>query len=798
MKLSLNWLQEYIQLDLPPSEIAKMLTSAGLEVESITPISANFEGVVVGKVLKVEKHPDADQLCVAHVTDGQATYQVVCGASNCRPGLKTAFAPLGASLTDANGQKFIIKKAKLRGVESSGMLCSADEIGLAEEEQMGIIELDETMKVGDQVSNLLSDIVFEIGLTPNLGHCSCVIGIARELFALTGSPVVYPSIILVEEQSLHTPGLVRIEIQDFKKCPRYSCRIIKDVKVGSSPEWLKQHLKACGIRPINNIVDITNYVFLEMGQPLHAFDYDLIVDSKIVVRSAQEGEIFTTLDGKERILADEDLLICDAEKPIALAGVMGGKNSEVGPTTQNVLLEAAYFNPQTIRKTGKRLGLQTDSSKRFEKGSDPNATLWALDRAAMLIQQLARGKVAQTPLDIKKQSFLEKVIPCRMSRINGLLGTHLAVSEVETIFKRLGFTYNWDGLDKFSVTVPTYRVDILAEIDLIEEIARIYGYDNICCSSPIYKSSNIPNAPAYLFERTVRESLVAEGLQEFLTCDLIGPTILDVIGRDEKELEPVRVMNPISIEQSLLRTSLLPGLLQVVKYNISHQNHNICGFEIGRVHFKAGERYKEPTVIGLVLSGKAQPHTWEAKSREFDFFDLKGILENILHELRVFNVTFKTNDLKTLHTGRQAALFVGSLEIGSMGEVHPSIIRGLDVQQRIYFAELNLQDLMQVRQVNYKMKEIPIYPGSERDWTLTVQESIPVQKLFDIIHACESNLLKTVYLLDIYRSPTLGEGLKNVTLRFNYRDDQKTISQDAVEGEHARILRETLTKLQLL
>ena len=796
MKLSLNWLREYIQLDLPPAEIAKVLTSAGLEVENMETISGGFDGIVVGEVLKVEKHPDADKLCVAQVTDGHETCQVVCGASNCRTGLKTAFARLGANLTDPDGQKFKIKKTKLRGVESCGMLCSAKEIGFADDGQDGIIEFNGEMKVGDDLAALFSDIVFEIGLTPNLGHCNSVLGVSRELSALTGSPVVIPALNVQEDQSLHTPGLIRIEIQDFQKCPRYACRVIKDVKIGPSPQWLQQRLLVSGIRPINNVVDITNFVFWEVGQPLHAFDYDTIAGHKIIVRSAQNEEKFVTLDDKTRSLTEEDLLICDEEKAIAIAGVMGGKNSEVGSTTQNVLLEAAYFTPQTIRKISKRLGLQTDSSKRFERGADPNGVLWALDRAAMLIQQIACGKVAQAPLDIKKQAFPENKIHCRLNRINELLGIHLSISEVENIFKRLGFTYSWDGQSKFLVTVPTYRVDILSEIDLIEEVARIYGYDNINRSQPVYKNSTIPHAPIFLFEKVLRERMIAEGLQEFLTCDLIGSSILDVIGESVDELETIKVMNPISIEQSLLRTSLLPGFLQLVKYNIARQNHHISGFEIGRIHFKQGEQFQEQSVVGIVLTGNAQPHAWYAKPREFDFYDLKGIIENVLRELRIFNVSFKPNDLKTFHTGRQAGIFVNSLEIGSIGELHPGIIRRLDVPQRIYFAELNLHDMIQVRQVDYVMQDIPIYPGSERDWTVTLQEQIPVQQIFDIIRSIPSNLLKDVQLLDIYRSEKLGENLKNVTLRFVYRDNQKTISQEAVDGEHARIMRETILKLE--
>lgn len=797
MKLSFNWLREYIQLDLSPSELAKILTSAGLEVDSIEKLSANFDGVVVGQVLSVEKHPDADKLSVAQVTDGQETFQVVCGAFNCRPGIKTALARVGATLTDADGHLFKIKKSKLRGVESSGMLCAADELGLVDTEQPGIIEFDAEMPVGQDLAHLYSDTVFEISLTPNLGHCNSVMGIARELAAATNSVAVLPALSLQEEQSLHNHSLIRIEVKDHEKCPRYSCRVIKDVKVGPSPDWMQQHLKAVGIRPVNNIVDITNYVFLEMGQPLHAFDYDKLVGHQVIVRAAQEGECLMTLDEKERRLGAEDLLICDAEKAIAIAGVMGGKNSEVGESTQNVLLEAAYFNPTSIRKTSKRLGLQTDASKRFERGADPNAVLWALDRAAMLIQQLAEGKIAQMPLDIKKKAFPEKVIPCRLSRINTLLGTRLGVSEIESIFKRLGFIYSWDGTDKFSVTVPTYRVDVLEEIDLIEEAARIYGYDNIERAPPVYKSSTIPHAPIFLFERQVRERLITEGLQEFLTCDLIGPSLLHVVGQQADEPSSIQVMNPISIEQSILRTSLLPGFLHIVKYNAAHQNPHLRGFEIGRVHFKQGEHYKEQSVAGLLLVGKAQLQAWDSSARDFDFYDLKGIVENLLKELRIFNVTFKGNDLKTFHSGRQASIFVGSLEVGSMGEIHPSITRRLDVNERIYFAELNLHDLFQVRQVDYVMKDLPIYPSSERDWTVTVKENVPIQHLLDIIHQISSTLLKKVSLVGIYRSEKLGSDVKNVTLRFIYRDEQKTIAQEAVDHEHARVMQETITKLEI-
>lgn len=796
MKLSLNWLQDYIQLNIPTVDIAKALTGAGLEVEGIEVLSGGFDGVVVAEVLSTEKHPDADKLCIAQVSDGKETVQVVCGGANCRAGLRTALARVGATLTDDRGEKFKIKKSKLRGVESSGMLCSAKEIHFSKEDQPGIIEFDSTLPLGTDLATLLTDTIIEIGLTPNLWHCNSVVGVARELSAALQEPMVLPAITIQEEQSLHTPGLIRVEILDEKRCPRYACRVIKDVKVGPSPDWMQRRLSASGIRPINNIVDITNYVFLEMGQPLHAFDYDRVAGQKIIVRTAKEGETFVTLDDKLRNLRAEDLLICDNEKAIAIAGVMGGKNSEVNNETKHVLLEAAYFCPKSIRKTSKRLGLQTDSSKRFERGADPNAVLWALDRAAMLMQQIAGGRVAQTPLDIKKQSFPEKIVGCRLNRVNELLGTKLGVSEVESFFKRLGFSYSWDGVDKVLVKVPTYRVDIIDEIDLIEEAARVYGYDNIDKKPPVYHNSNIPHAPIFLFEREVRECLLKEGLQEFLTCDLIGPSLIDLVGGDSLNLEPVKVMNPISIEQSVLRTSLMPGLLNLVKYNFDHQNHSISGFEIGRIHFKAGDQYKEQAVVGLVLSGCAQQHAWYAKEREYDFFDLKGIVENFLKELRIPNVTFQQIQLKTLHTGRQAGVFVGSLEVGSIGEIHPAIIRRLDIPQRIYFAEFNLHDLLSVRKADYRMRDIPVYPGSERDWTITINEKITVQSLLDQIKSLASSLLKEVFLLDIYRSEKLGPDVKNVTLRFIYRDDQKTLSQEAVDTEHTRITKEIITNLE--
>jgi phenylalanyl-tRNA synthetase beta chain len=788
MKISLNWLKEYIDVNMPPLQIAKILTSAGLEVDSVESKTPGFEGIVVAKVTEVQPHPNADTLVLATVFDGSTTSQVVCGAPNCRKGIKTAFAPVGATLKDENGNIFKIKKAKLRGVESHGMLCSGLELGISDDPS-GIIEFADHLKEGIDVAGIYADTIFEISLTPNLAHCLSVIGIARELSAMTGLPIKLPAIVINETPHDNINKHVRIVVGDQVKCPRYACRLIKDVVIKPSPDWLKKRLEAVGLRPINNIVDSTNYVLLEFGQPLHAFDFDRLEGREVHIRTAKEGETIVSLDEKTRLLDESDLVICDKKQPIAVAGVIGGLDSAVSAQTNHVLIESAYFHPGTIRQTSKKLGLQTDASKRFERGCDPNAVLQGLDRVAMLIQELAGGTISEGYIDIKEKEFPEKIIDCRLSKLNSLLGTHLGVSEIESIIQRSQCSCHWKGEDTFTVTVPTYRVDIQAEIDLVEEVARIYGYDNIPKAAARYTPSNFPHSPIFLFERDVRARLLTEGLQEFLTCDLIGPTLLNIIQDTSLPEESfVKVINPTSIEQSILRTSMLPGLLQVIKHNYDHQNHSISGFEIGRIHFKQGDQYIEQAVAGIVLTGKNHPHHWNQKNSDVDFYDLKGILESVLQELNISEICFKQNNFNIFHPGRQASIYVGSLKIGSLGEVHPSIQRRLDIPQRIYFAEVNLHDLIQIRSPDKKMKPIPIYPSSERDWTVTLPESTPINEVLTTIRSIPSGLLENVSILDLYRSDKLGKDKKNATFRFVYRDKEGTILQESVDNEHKKIV----------
>lgn len=795
MKIPLSWLKEFVDLDLPIQQLDKILTLSGLEVDAVETLTPGFQKVVVGSIIQVEKHPDADKLSVALVSDGTDEYQVVCGAPNCRTGIKTAFAMVGARLQDDEGKQFKIKKSKLRGVESLGMLCTGKELGISEEHE-GIMEFAEHLQVGSDLQELYGEVVLEVSLTPNLNHCASMIGVARELAAATHQVVRLPKIELTEEGG-KIDEVARVSIEDKVNCPRYACRIIQNVKIGPSPDWMQKKLIASGIRPVNNIVDITNYVLLETGHPLHAFDLDQLAGHEIIVRHSEEGESFVTLDGKTRSLMSDDLMICDQEKPIAIAGVMGGSNSEVSDQTKNILLESAYFLPSSVRRTSKRLGLSTDSSKRFERGADPNQVLRSLDRAAMLMQELATGKICTGVIDVKDHEFPEKTVTCRVARTNQLLGTQLSMSEIESVFQRLGMESTWDGQDTFTVRIPTYRVDIFGEIDLIEEVARIYGFENISRAPAKYSTSTMPHAPIFLFEREVRMRMASEGLQEMLTCDLVGPKLLQVVKESVMPDEAVvTVMNPTSVEQSILRTSLLPGLLQVVKYNMDRQNDDISGYEVGRVHFKDGDQYREQSVVGIVMTGNVMQQHWDPKSREVDFFDLKGIIENFLAELGISNVTFRSDQLPQFHPGRQASVFVNEMDVGALGEVHPSIVRRLDVSQRIYFAELDLHNLVRVRKREAKMTEISQYPGSDRDWTITVEESVSVQNILDSIHEVPSRLLEKVSILDIYRSDKLGKNIKNVTFHFVYRDPRKTLAQETVDAEHARMTSEVEKRIR--
>lgn len=795
MKIPLSWLKEFIDIKLSPEQIAETLTLAGLEVEGIEGTSVSFTGVVAGTIRTKTPHPHAEKLCVLTVFDGTEEWQVVCGDLSCKVGQKTAFAKINAVLKDEEDKTWTIKKTKIREIDSFGMLCSEKDLKISDRHEK-IIQFPSDVADGTDASTLFIDPIFEIALTPNLGHCMSILGIARELAALLNVKIKKHPLTLPQETATSIEELIDVEIQDQAQCSQYSCRLIKNITVGPSPDWIKKRLEACGLRSINSIVDVTNYILLEVGQPLHAFDYDRIAGKKIVITSQASAKDFITLDEKPREIPEGTLLVCDVMKPLAIAGVMGGLDSAVSEKTQNILIESALFSAQAVRKSSKTLNLRTDASGRFEKGIDPKGVIDALNRACSLLCQVSSGTLVQGILNRETKAFEPTILSCRLSRINALLGTMLSQNEVIALFERLDMKATAKTEDLLTVQVPSYRHDVRAEIDLVEEAARLYGYQNIPKKTPHYVTSPISDSPIYALENEVRERLVREGLQECITCDLISPFLAELTAEKAMQNNLIHVLHPSSIDQSILRPSLLPGLLQVVKLNQDHQNWDMNIFEVGRIHFKDKEHFKEQSITGIILTGKSTPYHWDPKPREVDFFDLKGIVENLLQAFGIHSFTVDISHLHNFHPGRQGIIKVDQMILGVMGEIHPAHLQALDIKSRVLFAELNLHDMYLMKRKEWQVDPLNAYPGSERDWTLTLKDEVPIAKVLSVIQMISSHLLEQVILLDLYKNEQLGKDRKNATFRFIYRDKQKTLSLETIEREHAKMTQEVAEKLR--
>lgn len=772
MKLPLSLIKSFIQTDLPAEELGEILTMLGLELDRIENPKPSFENVVIGEVLSVEKHPDAKHLQIAVVSDGKEKFQVVCGASNCRAGIKTAFAKIGAKLRDENGQISLIQKTTIRGIESFGMLASGKELNISNEDE-GILELPLEMETGSDASLNLWDPILEISLTPNLGHCMSALGVARELSAALQIPVKAP-----KKPDLKLNLSKKVTIENYTLCPRYVCIEIEGVRVGPSPFWLKQMLAAFGQKSINNIVDLTNFIMMKLGNPLHAFDLDLLEGEELRIAPAQSALKFVGLDDIEREVPEGALLIFDAKKPVAIAGVMGGANSAVSEKTTRILLESAYFDPISIRKTAKTVGLRTESSQRFEKGVDPLALELAAHEAALLMEGSITGFA-----DLKDTPLVPKTIQYQSKRINALLGSRLSETEIEEIFQRLQIEAK-NG----TALVPLYRHDLKEAIDLTEEVARIYGYNNIEKRPPLFSSSNIPNDPVFLFENEMRHRLVALGLTEFLTCDLVSPKLAQIMQTMvPKEVKSLQTVYSKSEEFSVLRTSLLPGLLNVLKGNLAQKNTNVSAFEIGRIHFEQKGQITEIPMVSILLTGEKSSAHWSAKPTQFDYFDLKGMIESLIQA--------KTLPGKhpSFHPHRQADVQIENLNVGSIGEIHPTLLEQFDIEQRVFYAELNLLHLLEKKKSHIKVKPLAQFPASSRDWTISLEMSTPIQKIFEAIEIQNSELLESAHLIDQYLPEESQQ--KNMTFRFIYRDLYKTISFDEVEKEHAKMIDSILNLL---
>lgn len=646
----------------------------------------------------------------------------------------------------------------------------------------------------ERIDNTPLGEVLEISLTPNLNHCASVRGLARELACLRGMQWKDPVFHLREVQESSSPDRVTVRVLDLEACPRYLCREIRNVRVGSSPQWIKDRLETAGIRSVNNVVDATNYVLMELGHPLHAFDLGRLHGKQVTVSRALQGELLWTLDGKERVLHASDLTIRDASGPIALAGVMGGKAVEVHEGTRDIFLESAYFSPSCVRKTSKRLALATDASRRYERGADPNQLLISLDRAADLIQQVAGGEILQGVVESSAKTFLPLMLCCRLSRIQSLMGVAISRGEVENILQALSFQPEWDGQNVFVVHIPTFRADIHQEIDVIEEIIRFYGFDNLPKKRPTYTTGLQKEPSLYCLEKQVRKQLLQMGLQEFLTCHLVGPSLLKF--SQQKEDPPlIRVVNPTSLEQSVLRNSLLPGLLQVVKHNWDHQIADVSGFEIGKVYFQTSSspsdtdvHYREQVALGVLFTGRATPRFWGETCRYWDFFSLKGVLEELLLSLQM-KAHFAPHAAANLHPERQAVICVDGLQVGSFGEVHPAIQKKLDVSQKLLFAELSLEDLLEKITVKRQIELPSSYPSSERDWTVSIRQEIPFAKVEKTILSVKPAILSRLFLLDLYTGSPVREGYHNMTLRFIYQSPHETLAQARIDEAHANMQR---------
>ncbi|MBM3197839.1 MAG: phenylalanine--tRNA ligase subunit beta [Chlamydiae bacterium] len=786
MKIPLSWLGEYISLPDSLDVLCDAFTRAGLEVDHVASVSPAFSDVVVAKVIQTERHPHADRLQVAQVFDGERTVQVVCGDPKCRPGITIAFAKVGATLPSADGTFWTVKEAILRQISSSGMICSLEELGLASKSE-GIVELPDSLIAGQDVTTLYKDTILDISLTPNLGHCMSIYGVARELSSFLQTPL-RPLVSSVRETlTLPLFEAIQVQVDAPHLCSTYSCRLVTSVRVEPSPFWLARKLELAGIRSINNVVDISNYVLLLTGQPLHFFDYEEIQEKKLIVRAADTPTEMQTLDDVIRIAPSEALLICDAKRPLAIAGIMGGKEGSVQTTTTSVLIEAARFQASSIRKTSKTLSCKTDASLRFEKGTDPLTLPIALDLAADLLRQVAGGTVASGVLTLGQKSYVKEPIPCSPSKVNKLLGTHLSQGEIQDLLENLQMQVERVSQDNFQVTPPSYRNDVSQEIDLVEEVARLYGFQNLPQGLSPHIDSPCSDAPIFLAEQRVRTALLQEGLQELLTCDLTSPELSSLEERPHS-VESISVLHSKSSDYSVLRSSLLPGLLQVIKYNIDRQNHDLCGFEVGKVHYQEQGNYHEPFHIGIVMTGLRSPYHFQPKTREVDFFDLKGVVENILNSFSVQNISFLPAHTHSLQPGRQAYIQKGNQRLGLLGEVHPSLRRKFDIDQRVFFAKLDLSMLITLQPTTFSVQDLPQVPCSDRDWTVTLPLHEPLAPLLATIHELASPLLEKVFLLDCFTSEKLGADRKNCTMRFIYRDKEKTLDWATVEQEHAKLL----------
>ncbi|MFD1395398.1 phenylalanine--tRNA ligase subunit beta [Kroppenstedtia eburnea] len=795
MRVSYQWLNEYVNLEsVSPEELAEQLTRGGIEVDLVELRDRGVNKVVVGHVKSVEPHPDADRLRVCTVDAGQGELlNIVCGAPNVAAGQKVPVALPGARLP--GGIK--IKRSKLRGVPSEGMICSAQELGLPEkllpkEQQDGILVLSQGTEVGEDAKKLLGldDVVLELDLTPNRSDCLSMWGIAYEVGALLDREVRLPQ---PAERRLEGKGKsVAIVLDAEEDCPLYAAQVVDGIRLGPSPQWMQNRLLAAGVRPINNVVDITNYVMLEYGQPLHAFDYHQVENGEIVVRRATAGETVTTLDGVTRACDHETLLITDGTKPIGIAGVMGGENSEVTEETTTLLIESAYFAPESVRRTTRRLGLRSEASARFEKGVDPERILPALQRAVELMEELASGKVASAVTGEQMGEIDDVTVDLRHSRLIGVLGVQVDEQAVTDIFRRLRFpTEVKEGI--YRVQVPSRRPDISIEVDLIEEVARLYGYDRIPTTLPWGQQSPGSLTPEQRLRRTIRHTLRDVGFHEVVNYSLTSPDALRSLEQViHPKARPVRISMPMSDERKLLRTSLVPQLLETAEYNIHRREEGVSLFEMGRVYLteekKLTQQPEERWMLAGLTTGALTSKHWQGKAEVPDFFSLKGELELLFQRLGLTGIRYEAVQPEGYHPGRTARMKLEDRVIGLIGQIHPQTAEAHDLED-VFVFELDLLPVMEaVLGEMLQYRPLPKYPATTRDLALVVDADVPADRLQDLIHATGGEWLRSVTLFDVFTGGRIGNGKKSVAYSLSYQAEDRTLTDEEVNEVHQAVI----------
>jgi phenylalanyl-tRNA synthetase beta chain len=790
MLVSLNWLKDYIDIDLSPAALAERLTMSGLEVDSLNESVPAFSGIRVARIISLKPHPDADHLSLCEVTTGEATHRIVCGAKNIRVGDTVPLAPVGASLPG----DLVIRNARIRGEASEGMLCSEEELGIGSDAS-GIMILPRDLPLGAELGGALGlgDTVLDIGVTPNRADCLSIVGVAREWAAIAGKKLRLPVTDVIESDEA-VAKIASVTIDDPDLCPRYTARIIKGARIGPSPLWIRRRLEVVGLRPINNIVDVTNFVMMELGQPLHAFDYRFLEEGRIVVRRSREGERFISLDGKERTLSAGTLLICDGVKPVAIGGIMGGLNSEIKPDTEIILLESAYFNPASIRRSSRELAMGTDAAFRFERGIDPEGLVRALDRAARLIAEVSGGTVLRGVIDRYPMKIeTAKRIPLRVGRVKDILGVVVPIGEIVRILEGLEMVVEPDGKGRFAVTPPTCRGDIVREIDLIEEIARLHGYDKVPETVPAVSALAGVGEVRGTVEARLREIMTAAGYAEAINYSFVSPEAVDQLGieaADRRRLH-VRIRNPLTEEQSVLRTSMAHSLLLNAKRNADYGGFNLKIFELGRTFIGCGEGKQplEANRMACLTTGLRYEDRWHSKDLHADFYDLKGCVENILEGLGIPRPSFRSGiDEPFLHPGKSCGVFAGEEDIGFLGEVHPAVLARMDLVGPIVLCELDTDRLAALYSAKTGFRAIPRFPSSSRDVAFLIPRELEAKRLLLPAEESLEELLEKVQIFDIYEGRNLPLGMKSVGLRFSYRSADRTLTDEEVNEVHGRIV----------